>query len=420
MKRILIMGSTGSIGTQALEIIRNNTDKFTAVGLTCRSRVDSLIEQIREFSPEAVSVGNSEDAARVQAEFPDLEVYYGDEGLVEIAGMECDIVLNSLMGISGLAPTYKAISCGRDIALANKETLVAGGALVTELCREKGVKLLPVDSEHSAIFQCLEGNGGSACGRAYREPEQTLNINREGAHFNLDLKINLKGGRQLYRPVRRILLTASGGPFRGRTIEEMRNVTIQQALNHPKWSMGSKITIDSATMMNKGLEGIEARWLFDVPADRIDIHVHPESIVHSMVEFCDGSVIAQMGLPDMKIPISLSLNYPDRLDLPGDSLDFFTTGSALTFEKPDRKVFRCIDLAYAALEQGGSAPVVMNGANEELVAMFLAGKIGFLDIPETIEKVMDRMELTSPKPVDEILEIDREARRRAAVMVSDR
>ena len=409
MRNILIMGSTGSIGTQALEIIRNNRDKFSVAGLTCRSRTDRLIEQIEEFAPAAVSVGTAEDAARVQAVFPDLEVFYGEQGLVEIAQIDCDIVLNSLMGISGLAPTYRAIECGRDIALANKETLVAGGALVTGLCREKGVRLLPVDSEHSAIFQCLEGNGGSACGRAYRDSDQTE--------------------KHLYRPVRRILLTASGGPFRGRTREEMKDVTIEQALNHPKWSMGSKITIDSATMMNKGLEVIEARWLFDIPADKIDIHVHPESIVHSMVEFTDGSVIAQMGLPDMKIPISLALNYPDRMDLVGDfdpdapdapgagALDLFTTGSALTFEKPDRDVFRCIGLAYAALREGGAAPVIMNGANEELVAMFLAGRIGFLDIPDTIERVMNAADYPAPESVEDILHIDREVRRMAAAMI---
>ena len=394
------MGSTGSIGTQALEIIRNNKEKFRAVGLTCRSRVYDLIEQVKEFSPEAVCVVNEADAARVKAEFPGIEVCYGDKGLVQIASMDCDIVLNSLMGISGLAPTYEAISRGRDIALANKETLVAGGKLVTDLCREKGVRLLPVDSEHSAIFQCLEGNGGSACGRAYRDPAE-----HDG------------------RPLRRILLTASGGPFRGRSYESMKGVTVEQALNHPKWKMGSKITIDSATMMNKGLEVIEARWLFDVPAEKIDVHVHPQSIVHSMVEFMDGSVIAQMGLPDMKIPIGLALNYPDRLRLLDDfdgidehrasdgSLDFFTTGASLTFEKPDRRVFRCIDLAYDALREGGSAPVVMNGANEELVAMFLAGKIGFLDIPETIDRVMQVYDHSEPSSVEEILAIDNEARR---------
>ena len=268
------------------------------------------------------------------------------------------------------------------------------------LAKEKNVQILPVDSEHSAIFQCLEGNGGSACGRAYREPDKAT----------------------LGRPIRRILLTASGGPFRGRNYDSMKGVTVEQALNHPNWSMGSKITIDSATMMNKGLEVIEARWLFDVPAEKIDVHVHPESIVHSMVEFMDGSVMAQMGLPDMKIPIGLALNYPDRLTLLNEfsgkdedrgtdgSLDLFTTGHELHFEKADRKVFRCIDLAYRSLAEGGSAPVVMNGANEELVAMFLAGKIGFLDIPETIEKVMDRFEVSQPKSVEEILAVDIEAR----------
>ena len=423
MKKVLIMGSTGSIGTQALEIIRNNRERFTAVGLTCRSRVDDLIAQVKEFAPEAVCVGNEADAARVRAEFPGLEVFFGDKGLVQIASMDCDIVLNSLMGISGLAPTYEAISRGRDIALANKETLVAGGKLITDLCREKDVRLLPVDSEHSAIFQCLEGNGGSACGRAYREPGvHDYKLNHSGKKLKLDLNINIKNEDEakLYRPVRRILLTASGGPFRGRSYESMKGVTVEQALNHPKWKMGSKITIDSATMMNKGLEVIEARWLFDVPADK---HVHPQSIVHSMVEFMDGSVIAQMGLPDMKIPIGLALNYPDRLDLLEEfdgidehrtsdgSLDFFTAGSSLTFEQPDRRVFRCIDLAYDALKEGGSAPVIMNGANEELVAMFLDGKIGFLDIPETIDRVMQNYDHREPSSVEEILEIDADARR---------
>jgi len=410
MKKVLILGSTGSIGTQALEIIRNNKDKFKAVGLTGRSRLDVLAEQIREFEPEAVCVGSADDAAKLEKMLRDgnnsddygnrmPEIFYGDEGLVQIAGMDCDIVLNALMGISGLAPTYEAISNGRDIALANKETLVAGGEIITELCREKGVKLLPVDSEHSAIFQCLEGNGGSACGSAY----------------------SANGSSQ----IRRILLTASGGPFRGRTLEEMRDVTIEQALNHPKWSMGSKITIDSATMMNKGLEVIEARWLFDVPADKIDIHVHPESIVHSMVEFMDGSVMAQMGLPDMKVPISYALNYPCRMNLLPEftgldtdrgndgSLDLFTTGRSLTFEKPERKVFKCIDLAYEAIKAGGSAPIVMNGANEELVAMFLAGKIRFLDIADTIEKVMESIAHSTPGSVEEILEIDKNARLKA-------
>ena len=372
MKKVLILGSTGSIGCQALDIIRENKDKFQAVGLSCRSRVEKLIEQIREFRPLAVAVGSADDAATLHAEFPELEIYIGEEGLIEIAKIDCDIVLNSLMGISGLAPTYTAINCGRDIALANKETLVAGGEIITKLCKEKGVKLLPVDSEHSAIFQCLEGNKD--------------------------------------RKIKRILLTASGGPFRGNSLEQLESVTLEQALNHPKWSMGKKITVDSATMMNKGLEVIEAKWLFDVPADMIDIHVHPQSIVHSMVEFCDTSIIAQMGLPDMRIPISLALSYPDRLDYSGDSLDLFTTGKDLTFEKPDRKVFKCIDLAYEAIKQGGSYPVVMNGANEELVSLFLAGKIRFLDIPNTIEKVLCAHAPVKANSVEEILKIDAEAR----------
>ena len=447
MKRILILGSTGSIGTQALEIIRNNKDKFKAVGLTGRSRLDVLLEQIMEFEPETVCVGSAEDAAKLAQILNDSnkalpEIVYGDEGLVQIAGMDCDIVLNSLMGISGLAPTYKAISNGRDIALANKETLVAGGEIITELCREKGVRLLPVDSEHSAIFQCLEGNGGSACGRAYdgrtggRAYSSTgMSGKYKGTEAGRDeiLYVTENGSGAIESVsasnIRRILLTASGGPFRGRTLEEMRAVTIEQALNHPKWSMGSKITIDSATMMNKGLEVIEARWLFDVTADKIDIHVHPESIVHSMVEFMDGSVMAQMGLPDMKIPISYALNYPRRMDLLPEfsgldadrgkdgSLDLFTTGSSLTFEKPDSKVFKCIDLAYAAINEGGSAPIVMNGANEELVAMFLAGEIRFLDIADTIEKVMESIPNTKPGSVEEILEIDKKARARVREVI---
>lgn len=379
MKRILIMGSTGSIGSQALDIIRDNRDKFCVSGLSCRSRIENLIEQIREFNPLAVCVGNEQDALKVREMFPEVEVFYGDQGLVELADVPCDIVLNSLMGISGLAPTYRAIKNGRDIALANKETLVTGGKLITDLVAEHGVKLLPVDSEHSAIFQCLMGNKN--------------------------------------QKIKRLLLTASGGPFRKSSLRELQDVTIEQALNHPKWSMGSKITIDSATMMNKGLEVIEAKWLFDVDASAIDIHVHPESIVHSMVEFEDNSILAQLGLPDMKIPISYALNFPDRLPLKGDGLDFFTMASELHFEKPRRDVFKCIDLAYRSLAEGGTSPVVLNGANEELVAMFLEGEIGFLDIPNTIERVMDDHKLFVPSSIDEILAVDIEARAKARGLV---
>lgn len=379
MKRILIMGSTGSIGSQALDIIRDNRDKFCVSGLSCRSRIENLIEQIREFNPLAVCVGNEQDALKVREMFPEVEVFYGDQGLVELADVPCDIVLNSLMGISGLAPTYRAIRNGRDIALANKETLVTGGKLITDLVAEHGVKLLPIDSEHSAIFQCLMGNKN--------------------------------------QKIKRLLLTASGGPFRKSSLRELQDVTIEQALNHPKWSMGSKITIDSATMMNKGLEVIEAKWLFDVDASAIDIHVHPESIVHSMVEFEDNSILAQLGLPDMKIPISYAFNFPDRLPLKGDGLDFFTMASELHFEKPRRDVFKCIDLAYRSLAEGGTSPVVLNGANEELVAMFLEREIGFLDIPDTIERVMDDHKLFVPSSIDEILAVDIEARAKARGLV---
>lgn len=379
MKKILILGSTGSIGSQALDIVRENTDKFKIVGLSCRNSIEKITEQIKEFSPLAVAVGSADAAAKLQTEFPNIQIYYGDEGLIELAKIECDIVLNALMGISGLAPTYTAIEHGRDIALANKETLVTAGEIITELCKQKNVKLLPVDSEHSAIFQCLEGNKD--------------------------------------RKIKRILLTASGGPFKGYSLKDLENVSLEQALNHPKWNMGSKITIDSATMMNKGLEVIEAKWLFDVDAEKIDIHVHPQSIVHSMVEFEDTSVIAQMGLPDMRIPISLALNYPDRLHFSCESLDFFTIGKELTFEKPDRKVFKCIDLAYQAINEGGSYPVVMNGANEELVAMFLAGKIRFLDIPNTIEKVMNKHNPTHTNNIEEILELDKISRNLAKELV---
>lgn len=378
MKKIIILGSTGSIGTQTLDIVDENPDLFTVTALSCRSRVDELIQQIEKYRPLGVCVGNEADARRVQERFPNLTVYYGDEGLVQLTEVEGDMIVNSLMGISGLAPTYHGIRLGKDIALANKETLVAGGALVMDAVERKGVKLLPVDSEHSAIFQCLEGNKG--------------------------------------REIRRILLTASGGPFRKYSLENLEDVTLDQALNHPKWTMGRKITIDSATMMNKGLEVIEARWLFDVPASKIDVHVHPESIVHSMVEFADTSVIAQMGLPDMRIPISLALGYPKRLAYSGDSLDFFTEGANLHFEKPRMDVFRCLSLAYQAIEDGRSYPIALNGANEELVAMFLNKEIRFLDIQRTIEKVLEAHNPVDPKSVSEILEIDRDVRRMARAL----
>ena len=350
MKTIAILGSTGSIGTQALDLVRRNPEKFSVSVLSCGRRIERLKEQIEEFHPRMVVVQREEDAATLAMEYPKLQVEYGDKGLIAAAESSCDLVLNSLVGIRGMIPTYYALRAGNDIAFANKETLVAGGELIMRTSEETGRKLLPVDSEHSAIFQCLQQNSGQA--------------------------------------VRRILLTASGGPFRGYTLEQLRGVTLDQALRHPKWDMGNKITIDSATMMNKGLEIIEAKWLFDVDPDRIQVVVHPQSIVHSAVEYWDGSVLAQMGNPDMRVPISYAFSWPERLENDFKPLDLFAEGT-LTFERPDPEVFKTLRLARHACSQGGTYPAALNGANEALVQMFLEQKIGFTDIQDTIEKVLE-------------------------------
>lgn len=379
MKTIAILGSTGSIGTQALDLVRRNPEKFSVSVLSCGRRIERLKEQIEEFHPRMVVVQREEDAATLAVEYPKLQVEYGDKGLIAAAESSCDLVLNSLVGIRGMIPTYYALRAGNDIAFANKETLVAGGELIMRTSEETGRKLLPVDSEHSAIFQCLQQNSGQA--------------------------------------VRRILLTASGGPFRGYTLEQLRGVTLDQALRHPKWDMGNKITIDSATMMNKGLEIIEAKWLFDVDPDRIQVVVHPQSIVHSAVEYWDGSVLAQMGNPDMRVPISYAFSWPERLENDFKPLDLFAEGT-LTFERPDPEVFKTLRLARQACSQGGTYPAALNGANEALVQMFLEQKIGFTDIQDTIEKVLEVHKPENHLTLEGILEADRKAREAAVRLLS--
>ncbi len=372
MKKIAILGSTGSIGTQTLDIIEQNPDQFTAAVLSCGTNVELLGEQIEKHRPAMAVVGCEDDAVEMGKKYPHTEFLYGMEGLVVAAAKtDCDMVLNSLIGMMGLVPTYYAIKAGKDIALANKETLVAGGEVVMDAVKDKEVRLLPVDSEHSAIFQALQGNDS--------------------------------------RDVNRIILTASGGPFRGHTLEQLSSVTVAQALNHPNWKMGSKITIDSATMMNKGLEVIEARWLFDVSPEKIEVVIHPQSIIHSMVEYVDHSIIAQLGMPDMRVPISYALTYPQRIENRISGVDFFETGS-LTFEKPDLGTFRCLSFAYDAVKAGGSYPVVLNAANEVLVQQFLEGRIKFLDIQNTLERILQGHKPVYRLDLEEIIEIDHNIR----------
>lgn len=389
MKHISILGSTGSIGTQALNIIAQYRDRFHVTALSCNRSLDLLLQQVKTFAPEAVCLADAEGAKAFAkaldgaAGIRKPEIFYGVEGLKTIASMpEADLVLNSLMGMRGLEPTLAAIEAGKDIAFANKETLVAGGELVMSAVKRKGVRLLPVDSEHSAIFQSLQGAAGN--------------------------------------PVKRIILTASGGPFRGYTRQQLENVTLEQALKHPNWSMGSKITIDSASMMNKGLEVIEAKWLFDVPLERIQIVIHPQSVLHSAVEFMDGSVIGQIGTPDMRVPIGYAFAYPQRLDLAGQcgddqygpvkSLDFFALEKGMSFYPADREVFKTIDLAYEACRTGGSYPVVLNGANEVLVDQFLKGKIRFVDIQDNLVRIMEEHVPKYNLTLEEVLEEDKRIR----------
>lgn len=369
MKKIAILGSTGSIGTQTLDVVRADGD-IEVTALAAGANIALLEQQIREFKPSLVCVWDEKKAQELRVKLADLcvKIVSGMEGLIEVATEpQSEILVTAIVGMIGIRPTIAAMKAGKDIALANKETLVTAGHIIMPLAKEKGVKILPVDSEHSAIFQCMNG-----------EDHQGL---------------------------QKILLTASGGPFRGRTREQMKDVTPADALKHPNWSMGRKITIDSATMVNKGLEVIEAGWLFDVKPEDIQVVVQPKSIIHSMVEFKDGAVVAQLGTPDMKLPIQYALYYPERRFLAGERLDFWKL-TEITFEKPDMENFRGLALAYEAMRQGGSMPTVFNAANELAVSDFLEGKLSFLGIAERIENAMQQHKLIMNPTVEEILETE--------------
>lgn len=373
MKRIAILGSTGSIGTQTLEVVRN-LGNIEVVGLTANNNIDLLESQINEFKPKKVAVKNKKNAyileqrLKSNLQTKNIEVLAETDGLVQIATLdEIDIVVTSVVGNIGLLPTIKAIQSKKDIALANKETLVAAGKLVIEEAKRYNVNIYPVDSEHSAIFQCLQGN------------------------YN--------------NKISKIHLTASGGPFRTKTVDELKYVTLDDALNHPNWKMGKKITIDSATMMNKGLEVIEAKWLFDVDLNKINVLIHPQSIIHSMVEYDDGAVIAQLGEPDMKVPIQYALTYPNRVKNSFTKINFFEHNK-LEFEKPDLNKFECLNLAYEAIKIGGNMPAVLNSANEVAVDLFLNNKIKFLDIPKLIETTMGAYTVKYNYTLDDLKETD--------------
>ncbi len=375
MKNIAILGSTGSIGTQCLDILTDYPEQFKVTALSCGSNVERLKEQAEKFKPDHIAVyseGAYEKLTREGLSYP-VQIHKGMEGLLYISKLEeVDVLLTSVVGSIGLRPTVEAIKAGKDIALANKETLVTAGSVIMPLARKMGVNILPVDSEHSALFQALQGNDKKA--------------------------------------LRRVILTASGGPFRGMKKDELENVSAADALKHPNWSMGRKISIDSATMMNKGLEVIEAKWLFDIEPEAIDVVVHPQSIIHSMIEYYDSSIMAQMGLPDMKLPIIYALSYPERIETRLESLDFAKMNT-LTFETPDLETFPCLALAYEALRIGGTMPTVLNAANEVLVHQYLEGEIGFYDIPRFIDRLMKLHESIANPTIEDILKVDEQTRR---------
>lgn len=371
MKKIAVLGSTGSIGTQTLEVVRNNKD-IQVTALAARGNIKLLERQIREFKPSLACVWDEKKAAelRTAVRDTDVKIVSGMEGLLETAvEKDAEIVVTAMVGMIGIRPTIAAMNAGKDIALANKETLVTAGHIIMPLAREKNVKILPVDSEHSAIFQCLNGEDK--------------------------------------RQIHKILLTASGGPFRGKKKEQLKNVRVEDALKHPNWSMGQKITIDSSTMVNKGLEVMEARWLFGVDMDQVQVVIQPKSVIHSMVEFEDGAVMAQLGTPDMKLPIQYALYYPERRFLPGERLDFWKLNE-ITLEKPDFETFEGLNLAYRAGRRGGSLPTVFNAANEYAVGEFLNRRITYLEIIEMIQKAMEHHKVIDDPTVEQILETEKE------------
>ena len=369
-KQIAILGSTGSIGTQALEVIAENDSLYEVYALTANNNVDLLIQQARKFKPEMVAIGNEDHYQKLKSALSDLpiKVFAGNDSIAQVAEMQpIDIVLTAMVGFSGLKPTISAIKAGKRIALANKETLVVAGELICSLAAEYNSQIIPVDSEHSAIFQCLAGEGNN--------------------------------------PIEKLILTASGGPFRTISLGELEHVTSAQALKHPNWDMGAKITIDSASLMNKGFEIIEAKWLFGVTPDQIEVVVHPQSIIHPMVQFADGSIKAQLGLPDMKLPIQYAFTYPDRLKTNFPRFDF-NLCNQFTFERPDMERFRNLEYAYYAMQKGGNMPCILNAANEIVVAEFLKNKIGFLQMSDIIEEVMEKAEYIAKPTYEDYLRTD--------------
>ncbi len=380
-KKIAILGSTGSIGTQALEVVDQNPDRFQIEVLTTNGNAQLIIEQARKYNPNVVVVANEERYDEVFAALDplDIKVYAGASALEDVVRMDSiDTVLTALVGYAGLKPTLAAIDAAKTIALANKETLVVAGQLITRLAQERGVNIYPVDSEHSAIFQCLVG--------------------------------------EFHNPIEKLILTASGGPFRGKSRKDLAEVTKAQALKHPNWEMGAKVTIDSASLMNKGLEVIEAKWLFGIALDQIEVVVHPQSIIHSMVQFEDGSIKAQLGLPDMRLPIQFALGYPQRLK--NDFARFnFTDYPSLTFEQPDTKTFRNLELAYEAMRSGGNLPCVLNAANEIAVEGFLKDQVGFLEISDVIEQCLGKVDFVEEPNLEDYIATDKETRKRAKEII---